>query len=145
LGRRYRSSRRRSSHNYATMGKTPAQENRAAAKKAGQSHDKVKADAAAEAARLKKYANADLDFGNKNRGAGMNKKVRCRSFGGPGGVYIGPGKADGRPHADKRSTMIPASAICLIVAAQLSLVWRHRRRCYIIPTLSPLRCCSRRT
>eukprot|EP00959_Pyramimonas_sp_CCMP1952_P160185 3350289-Pyramimonas_sp.AAC.1 len=56
------------------MGKTPAQENRAKAKKEGMSHDKVKADAAKEAHRLKMLANGDLNFG-KAKGAGMNAKA----------------------------------------------------------------------
>lgn len=56
------------------MGKTPAQEARAAAKKAGMSHDKVKKDAAAESHKLKMMANKDLSFG-KAKGAGQNTKA----------------------------------------------------------------------
>ena len=41
------------------------------------SHDKVKADAAQEAQKLKKLATqAGENFGIKNKGAGMNLKVR---------------------------------------------------------------------
>lgn len=56
------------------MGKTPAQEARAAAKKEGMSHDKMKQQAAAEAHKLKQLANKDVNFG-KAKGAGMNTKV----------------------------------------------------------------------
>ena len=45
------------------MGKTPAQENRLRAKKAGMSHDKVKEEQAKEAHEIKKLANKDMDFG----------------------------------------------------------------------------------
>mmetsp|Transcript_41278 Transcript_41278/g.78898 ORF Transcript_41278/g.78898 Transcript_41278/m.78898 type:complete len:449 (-) Transcript_41278:291-1637(-) len=56
------------------MGKTPAQEARAAAKKEGMSHDKMKQQAAAEAHKLKQLANKDVNFG-KAKGAGMNTKA----------------------------------------------------------------------
>uniref|UniRef100_A0A7S0N231 C3H1-type domain-containing protein n=1 Tax=Pyramimonas obovata TaxID=1411642 RepID=A0A7S0N231_9CHLO len=56
------------------MGKTPAQENRAQAKKQGMAHDKMKSDAAKEAHKLKQLANKDLGFG-KAKGAGMNTKA----------------------------------------------------------------------
>jgi hypothetical protein len=56
------------------MGKTPAQENRERARKAGMSHDKVKSDAAKDAHKLKELGNKDLGFG-KAKGAGLNTQV----------------------------------------------------------------------
>ena len=47
------------------MGKTPAQENRLKAKKAGMSHEKVKEEQAKEIREQKKLANKDLTFGKK--------------------------------------------------------------------------------
>ena len=47
------------------MGKTPAQENRLKAKKAGMSHEQVKKEQSEEAHRLKKLANKDISFGKK--------------------------------------------------------------------------------
>ena len=47
------------------MGKTPAQENRLRAKKAGMSHDKVKEEQAKDVREQKKLANKDLAFGKK--------------------------------------------------------------------------------
>jgi len=47
------------------MGKTPAQENRLKAKKAGMSHEQVKKEQSEEAHRLKKLANKDVSFGKK--------------------------------------------------------------------------------
>lgn len=55
------------------MGKTPAQENRAKAKKGGMSHEQVKKDQAAEARRIKELANKDATFG-MTKGAAMNRK-----------------------------------------------------------------------
>ena len=55
------------------MGKTPAQENRAKAKKGGMSHEQVKKDQAAEARRIKELANKDAAFG-MTKGAAMNRK-----------------------------------------------------------------------
>lgn len=56
------------------MGKTPAQENRERARKAGMSHDKVKSDAAKDAHKLKELGNKDLGFG-KAKGAGLNTQA----------------------------------------------------------------------
>ena len=53
------------------MGKTPAQENRMKAKKAGMSHDKVKEDQAKDIREAKKLANKDVDFGREQ---GLKKK-----------------------------------------------------------------------
>ena len=48
-----------------TMGKTPAQENRLKAKKAGMSHEQVKKEQSEEARRVKQLANKDMSFGKK--------------------------------------------------------------------------------
>ena len=47
------------------MGKTPAQENRLKAKKAGMSHEQVKKEQSEEARRVKQLANKDMAFGKK--------------------------------------------------------------------------------
>jgi ATP-binding cassette subfamily F protein 2 len=47
------------------MGKTPAQENRLKAKKAGMSHEEVKKQQAQDAHRVKELANKDIAFGKK--------------------------------------------------------------------------------
>ena len=47
------------------MGKTPAQENRLKAKKAGMSHEQVKKEQSEEARRVKQLANKDMSFGKK--------------------------------------------------------------------------------
>jgi len=58
------------------MGKTPAQQNRAAAKKAGMSHDDVKKQEKNDAHKLKQLANRDTEFGERKSAHQMSKKER---------------------------------------------------------------------